>query len=791
MAELKLQKPASEKMIKFEAPATDKMLRWQYKKIVGELLLIQQHSSSVDCPCELVTEEYEMCLPKHLLTLESLAIETEPMTDDADLKEKLKAIAGAADDLSRAYREAPEDKRPYADIAQFAREARKELEPYLWQYKRGDAPLSFVRREGIQLAQAEPRWCYGVQSVEKQLGRFAKDLGMIQSKAKKLQKELDLPINICRGQVEMMQTADPWGSRCRNPLTGKWTYTGDCPAVPADAYTIEGNELTWAISPIGMRRYDFVYKVVEASELIPSHDAFTFVPNPKFPQELQPRLRERAAPRVQVERIAATLDPGLLLEDYHATDRGAPIVGADRVVESGNGRAMAIIRAVVEHPKSYGEYRDALIIIAPHYGLGPKAIEKMKTPVLIRERISDVVRTDFVAEANATSSIGRSTVEIARTDADNITTEMLYDLRVLENETIEDALRASRNRDFVNRFLGKLPTEEQASLVDAKGMVNQDGIRRIGTAIFVKAFEVADTGLVLAEKWFESTEPDVKGVFNGIARALGPLARSEALVASGQRQTGLSIAQDLTEAIAVYSKIRKLQMSVSDYLAQMPMFERELNDFQEKVMLAFHDRRRSPKRIGNLLSTYANLVIDSPHPEQAVLIEVEKPSKEAFWEEAMRQTEREAEPAPALFSNVCTGGSKCYSRDALDDIMMSHDPELLERLHSPGETISLEEMRKELCTGGRCYNKSGGEMKMSDPILAEVTSQICSTGICLAGAKKKSKLPICTVSQAKALRRCAEDVKAKIKETGYKGNPFAICRASLGCRPGNRKEKVR
>ena len=430
----------------------------------------------------------------------------------------------------------------------------------------------------------------------------------------RLRKELELPINICRGQIELMQTPDPWGSRCRNPVTGRWMDKKDCPKVPIDTYTIEGNELTWAISPIGMRRYDFVYRVVEASDLVPSHDPFSFEPNPKFPQELQPRLRERAAPRIQVERIAATLDPGLLLEDYHATDRGAPIVGSDRVVESGNGRAMAVIRAAVEHPKVYGEYKDALILFAPRYALDSKTIEMMKTPILVRERISDVVRTDFVAEANATSSIGRSTVEIARTDADNITIEMLYDLSVLENETIEDALRVSRNQAFVNQFLGKLSSEEQASLVDAKGQVNQDGIRRIGTAIFVKAFEVADTGLVLAERWFESTEPDIKNVFNGIAKALGPLARAEALVAANQRQAGLSIAQDLTEAITVYSKIRKLQMSVNDYLAQMPMFERELSDFQEKVMLALHDRRRSPKRIGDFLSTYANLVIDSPHP---------------------------------------------------------------------------------------------------------------------------------------------------------------------------------
>jgi len=61
-------------------------------------------------------------------------------------------------------------------------------------------------------------------------------------------------------------------------------------------------------------------------------------------------------------------------------------------------------------------------------------------------------------------------------------------------------------------------------------------------------------------------------------------------------------------------------------------------------------------------------------------------------------------------------------------------------------------------------NNNGGEMKMKqDPILAEVASQICSSGICLAEPKKKSKLlPICSPSQAKALEKCILDVKAKL-----------------------------
>jgi predicted aspartyl protease len=97
------------------------------------------------------------------------------------------------------------------------------------------------------------------------------------------------------------------------------------------------------------------------------------------------------------------------------------------------------------------------------------------------------------------------------------------------------------------------------------------------------------------------------------------------------------------------------------------------------------------------------------------------------------------------------------------------------------------------------FFQSGGE-KMAelkqDPILAEVASQICSTGICL-GAKGKGKLPICSAEQKKALERCILDVKAKLpekckpywskppeKQPEGCYNPYSVCRSQLSCRLG-------
>lgn len=95
---------------------------------------------------------------------------------------------------------------------------------------------------------------------------------------------------------------------------------------------------------------------------------------------------------------------------------------------------------------------------------------------------------------------------------------------------------------------------------------------------------------------------------------------------------------------------------------------------------------------------------------------------------------------------------------------------------------SRKELEPYLWTYKKQPDKEGIEMGI-DPILAEVTNQICSTGVCFAG-KKKGRLPICNQAQRELLEDCILEVKKKIKETGYKGNPFAICRRSIGCRIG-------
>ncbi|EJL6750999.1 hypothetical protein ACSVUS_003890 [Vibrio alginolyticus] len=81
------------------------------------------------------------------------------------------------------------------------------------------------------------------------------------------------------------------------------------------------------------------------------------------------------------------------LTDSGLSSHGAPIVGADNVVESGNGRTIAIIKAYREGKAD--KYRQFLIDNAERFDLSSDKVESMREPVLVRERVTKVNRAKF------------------------------------------------------------------------------------------------------------------------------------------------------------------------------------------------------------------------------------------------------------------------------------------------------------------------------------------------------------------------------------------------------------
>ena len=110
------------------------------------------------------------------------------------------------------------------------------------------------------------------------------------------------------------------------------------------------------------------------------------------------------------------LEPEFLGESPKASE-GAPIIGPDGVVESGNARVIALKRVYEEGKPGAAKYKAWLAANADRFGLDRATLENMESPVLVRIRKTDLDREQFVREANEAAVAAMSATEQAMADA--------------------------------------------------------------------------------------------------------------------------------------------------------------------------------------------------------------------------------------------------------------------------------------------------------------------------------------------------------------------------------------
>lgn len=350
-------------------------------------------------------------------------------------------------------------------------------------------------------------------------------------------------------------------------------------ARPGRVYDADGNS-------VGVR-----YEVVDAKDLITSHgDDLT--PNAAFPQELQPRDRSRALSQDQITGIAANLQPERLGFSTDAAN-GAPIVGPDGLVESGNGRVLALRRAYNQEGIPAENYRNYLR--SQNF-----EIDGMQNPVLIARRVTDLEdRVGFVTAANRSTSMKLGATEQALSDA------RLIDGPLLDTLDGTD-IKAAGNQQFSRGFMSKLPRAEQGSLVDKDGFLSQDGERRITAALMGRAYGEP----VLLGRALEDTDSNVKGIAGAMADSSAPWARMRDAVSRGEIPAGMDITDDLMNAVRLVMKARDEGRAVKDMVNQAEMFggPDELSKIVARAMFSDADLKRpvGRARLSALLSDYAS-----------------------------------------------------------------------------------------------------------------------------------------------------------------------------------------
>jgi hypothetical protein len=361
-----------------------------------------------------------------------------------------------------------------------------------------------------------------------------------------------------------------------------------------------GNGTSAAIGMDGSS-YDFAYEVKSLGDLIASNDTAYGV-NPNYPAELQPRDRTREASRQQIENMANDLKPEWLGESHKLSD-GAPIIGMDNVVESGNGRTLAIARAY-EQGKAE-DYKAFLEKYAAERGIDLSGIDR---PVLVRTRLTETDRTQFAKLANESDVAQYSASERATSDVDR-----LPDASLLKINN-DGSINLDGSMDYVRGFVGQLPKSEQATAITPDGRLSQDGKRRIESAIMQSAY--GDSSLVT--RLAENIDDDSKTVLNALLRAAPQLAQLDALVKQGGRHSN-TLAKDLSQAAQKLSDLKANGQTVPDYLNQGQLIDDGLSDGAKQFLNVFDTNKRSSKAISDNIQSEIDRIDGMGDPRQGSL----------------------------------------------------------------------------------------------------------------------------------------------------------------------------
>ncbi|MGA4742473.1 hypothetical protein ACPC5Q_03795 [Acinetobacter junii] len=280
-----------------------------------------------------------------------------------------------------------------------------------------------------------------------------------------------------------------------------------------------------------------LFAVLEADQVIASHTA-TGAENPNYPQELQPRDRSRESSQAWVQKTSNTLDPESLGRSGRA-DTGAPIVGDDLVVESGNGRTMAIQLAYERG--NADEYKEWLIDEAEYFGFSADQINQFKQPILVRIRTSEIDRIQFTVEANQDDKLSFSATERAKTDARRLDENLLSLFTPGEDG---DLITAS-NQKFIQGFLKSLGETEAAQYIGTDGKPTQALVTRMKAAIFSKAYN--DDRLL--EMMADQTKPDLQNMLNALGAAAPKFIEAQAVSRGDVQDVSSSIVDGIEQAL--------------------------------------------------------------------------------------------------------------------------------------------------------------------------------------------------------------------------------------------------
>lgn len=324
------------------------------------------------------------------------------------------------------------------------------------------------------------------------------------------------------------------------------------------------------------KRYQVQYAVVEADDVLASHDAMG---------------SENAA--------------------YFSDD-----ASRKRAI-AGNGRIAGLQEAYREGTAS--EYRRELIEDAGSHGVDPKVIEGMRNPVLVRVMQARDITPDIGDRTNTTGGLSMTAVERANNDRERIR-------GMGEVDTYADG---SPTVAAIGEFIRRMPTGERGALMDTDGTPTREAERRFRTALFASAYR-SDA---LTRMQSQALEPDSRNIVAALEGAAPAMANL------GQLPHEYDLRPVVAKAAEVALAARKRKQPLRELIGQRGMFESTRDSYATWAILKlFDDNARSPRAITDRLNSLARAMSDEANaPTENLFGPVEKRDRNTIIHEMIGQ----------------------------------------------------------------------------------------------------------------------------------------------------------
>lgn len=314
----------------------------------------------------------------------------------------------------------------------------------------------------------------------------------------------------------------------------------------------------------------------------------------------QNRDRDRAASEAQIMAIVGNFDPEQLGDDNY-TDRGAPIIGPDGTIESGNGRVLAINRVFDERPEMAQAYREYI----EAQGFDTTGIER---PVLIRRRVTEMDDTalrQFITGSNSDTKQELSAPERATQDASDILTPDVF------TSYMGGALTSQRNGDFIRKFIDAVPDGQRSTFMDDKGNLSTAGVARIENAMLARAFgNGSPAAKRFLSKAMENTDNQTRTLTGALSEVAADWGKMTAAMQDGTVDKQYDLTDKVLEAIGMIADARRQGEKISDAFAQRDAFD-QIDPLVEKIIRSFYDgnlrRAAGRNKVAGILRSYAEL----------------------------------------------------------------------------------------------------------------------------------------------------------------------------------------